>query len=124
MSAHLSEMFVEATLLSPAPSPGQKGDEPRPSGNGKRAELQLHLPHGLHCLLLRPYQLLPELYQHLMVRLHELVELRLRLSGQATECRVLPHLHLFGFNGLDVASNEEGSFTLIHAPRGLPPCSG
>ena len=69
-------------------------------------------------------QFLPELHQHLVVRLHELVELRLRLSGQAAERRVLPRLHLFGFNGLDVASNEEGSSALMHTPRGAPSCSG
>jgi hypothetical protein len=69
-------------------------------------------------------QFLPELHQHLVVRLHELVELSLRLSGQAAERRVLPRLHLFGFNGLDVASNDEGSFALMHASRGPPLRSG
>jgi hypothetical protein len=53
----------------------------------------------------------------LVVRLHELVELRLRLSGQAAGRRALPRLHLFGFNGFDVASNDEGSFALTHASR-------
>jgi hypothetical protein len=115
-------MFVGATLLSPAP--GRKGVVQRPSRDGKRAELQLHLSHELHCLLQRPRQLLSKLHQHLEVRLHELVELWLRLSAQVAERRVLPHLYLFGFNGLDVASNDEGSFALMHASRGPPPCSG
>jgi hypothetical protein len=44
-----------------------------------------------------------------------------RLSGQAGEHRALPCLHLFGFNGLDVASNDEGSFVLMHASRRPPP---
>jgi hypothetical protein len=114
--AHLCEMFVGAALLPLVL--GRKGVAQRPSGDGKRAELRLHLPHELHCLLQRPRQLLPELHQHLEVRLQELVELRLRLSGQATERRVLPRLHLFGFNGLNIASNDEGSFALTHAPRG------
>jgi hypothetical protein len=30
----------------------------------------------------------------------------------------LPRPHLFGFNGLDVASNEEGSFALTHMALG------
>jgi hypothetical protein len=120
--AHLCEMFVGATLLSPAP--GRKGVVQRPSRGGKRVELRLHLLHELHCLLQQPRQLLPEPHQHLVVRLHELVELWLRLSGQAAKSRVLPCLHLFGFNGLDVASNDEGSFALMHAPRGPPSCSG
>jgi hypothetical protein len=76
---HLCEMFVGAKLLSPAH--GRKCVVQRPSGEGKRAELRLHLPHELYCLLQRPRQLLPELHQHLVVRLHELVELWLRLSG-------------------------------------------
>jgi hypothetical protein len=42
-------------------------------------------------------------------------------SGQAAECRALSCLHLFSFNGLDVASNDEGSFTLTHASRRPPP---
>jgi hypothetical protein len=117
--AHLCEMFVGVALLPPAP--GRKGVAQRPSGDGKRAELRLHLSHELHCLLQRPRQLLPELHQHLMVCLHELVQLRLRLSGQVAEHRELPHLHLFGFNGLDVASNDEGSFALTHASRRPPP---
>jgi hypothetical protein len=37
------------------------------------------------------------------VRLHELVQLRLCPSGQATERRALPRLPLFCFNGLDIA---------------------
>jgi hypothetical protein len=55
------------------PAPGRKGVAQRPSGDGKRAKLRLHLSHDLHCILQRPHQLLPELHQHLMVRLHELV---------------------------------------------------
>jgi hypothetical protein len=42
-------------------------------------------------------------------------------SGQAAERHALPHLHIFGFNGLDVASNDEGSFALMHASRRPPP---
>jgi hypothetical protein len=57
----------------------------------------------------------------LVVRLHELVWLLLRLSGQATKRRVLPRLHLFSFDGLDVASNDEGSFGLTRASRRPPP---
>jgi hypothetical protein len=120
--AHLCEMFVGVALLPPAP--GRKGVAQRPSGDGKRAELWLHLSHELHCLLQRPRQLLPELHQHLMVCLHELVQLWLHLSGQAAERRALPRLHLFGFNGLDVTSNDEGSFALTHASRRPLPCSG
>jgi hypothetical protein len=60
---------------------------------------------------------LPELHQHLVVRIHELVQLRLHLSGQATERHALPCLYLFGFNGLDVTSNDEGSFVLTHTSR-------
>jgi hypothetical protein len=69
--AHLCEMFVGVVLLPPAS--GRKGVAQRPSEYGNRAELRLHLSHELHCLLQRPRQLLPELHQHLMVRLHELV---------------------------------------------------
>jgi hypothetical protein len=85
----------------------------QPFGGGKRAELRLHLSQELHRLLQWPCQLLPELHQHLVVRLHELVHLRLCFSGQATGRRVLPRHHLFGFNGLDAASNVEGP----HASR-------
>jgi hypothetical protein len=53
----------------------------------------------------------------LVVRLHELVEFRLQPSGQVARRRALPRLHLFGFNGFDVASNDEGSFALMHASR-------
>jgi hypothetical protein len=53
----------------------------------------------------------------LVVRLHELVKLWLHLSGQAAERHALSRLHLFGFNGLDVTSNDEGSFALTHASR-------
>jgi hypothetical protein len=56
-------------------------------------------------------------FSGLVVRLHELVELQLRPSGQATGCRALLRLHLFGFNGFDVASNDEDSFALAHASR-------
>jgi hypothetical protein len=45
----------------------------------------------------------------LAVRLHELVELRLRLIGQAAGRRALPRLHLFGFNGFGIASNDGGA---------------
>jgi hypothetical protein len=57
----------------------------------------------------------------LVACLHELVELRLRFSGQAVECRVPPRFQLFGSNGLDVASNDEGSFVSAHALRRPPP---
>jgi hypothetical protein len=57
----------------------------------------------------------------LVVRLHELVELWLRSSGQATGRRVPPCFQLFGFNGPDVASNDEGSFVLVHTSRRPPP---
>jgi hypothetical protein len=117
--AHLCEMSVAVVLLPPAH--GRKGVAQRPSGGGKRAELWLHLLHELHCLLQRPRQLLPELHQHLEVRLHELVQLWLRLSGQAAKRRALLRLHLFGFNGFNVASNDEDSFALTHALRRLPP---
>jgi hypothetical protein len=40
------------TLLPPAP--GRKGVAQRPSGDGKRVELRLHLSHELNCLLQRP----------------------------------------------------------------------
>jgi hypothetical protein len=113
--SHLCEMFVGVALLPP--EFGRKGVAQRPSRDGKRVELRLHLSSELHCLLQRPRQLLLELHQHLVVRLHELVQLWLPLSGQATERRALPRLHLFGFDGLDVASNDEGSFTLMHASR-------
>jgi hypothetical protein len=53
----------------------------------------------------------------LMVRHHELVELWLRSSDQATGRRVPPCFQLFGFNGSDVASNNEGSFVLAHVSR-------
>jgi hypothetical protein len=33
---------------------------------------------------------------------------------------VLPRLRLFGFNGLDIISNDEGPFALTHA-SGRPP---
>jgi hypothetical protein len=78
-----------------------------------RVELRLHLSHELHCLQQWPRQLLPELHQHLVVCLHELVQLCLHLNGQAVERRVLSRLHLFGFDGLDVASNDGGSFARI-----------
>jgi hypothetical protein len=55
--AHLWEMFVGVALLPPVP--GRKGVVQRPSRDGKRVELRLHLSRELH--------------QHLMVRLHELV---------------------------------------------------
>jgi hypothetical protein len=80
--AHLCEMFVGVALLPPAL--GRKGVAQRPSGDGKRAKLWLQLSHELHCLLQQPRQLLPELHQHLVVRLHELVQLWLRLNGQAS----------------------------------------
>jgi hypothetical protein len=60
-------------------------------------------------------------YRGVVVRLHELVELRLRPSSQAAGRRALPCLHLFGFNGFDVTSNDEGSFALTHASRRPPP---
>jgi hypothetical protein len=47
--AHLCEMFVGVALLPPAL--GRKGVAQRPSGDGKRVELRLHLSHELHCLL-------------------------------------------------------------------------
>jgi hypothetical protein len=103
--AHHWEMFVGVALLSPAH--GRKGIVQRPSGDGKRVELRLHLSRELH--------------QHLMVRLHELVQLRLRRNGQAAGRHAVPRLHFFGFNGLDVASNDEGSFALTHASRRPPP---
>jgi hypothetical protein len=53
----------------------------------------------------------------LVVCLHELVELRLRPSGQAAGRRALPCLHIFGFNSFDVASNDEDSFALAFASR-------
>jgi hypothetical protein len=37
-------------------------------------------------------------------------------GGKQAELR----LHLFGFNGLDIASNDEGSSALAHASRRLP----
>jgi hypothetical protein len=55
--AYLREMSMGATLLLPAF--GRKGVVQRPSGAGKRAELQLHLSRELH--------------QHPVVHLHELV---------------------------------------------------
>jgi hypothetical protein len=55
--AYLCEMSVGATLLPPAHR--QKGVVQRPSGDGKRVELRLHLSRELH--------------QHPMVHLHELV---------------------------------------------------
>ena len=55
--AYLCKMSVGATLLPPAFE--RKGVAHRPSGGGKRAELQLHLSRELH--------------QHPMVHLHELV---------------------------------------------------
>jgi hypothetical protein len=55
--AHLCEMFVGVALLLPAL--GRKGVAQRPSRDGKRTELWLHLSRELH--------------QHLMVCLHELV---------------------------------------------------
>jgi hypothetical protein len=57
----------------------------------------------------------------LVVRLHELVELWLRSSGQATERRVPPCFQLFGFNSPDITSNDEGSFVLAHVTRRPPP---
>jgi hypothetical protein len=57
----------------------------------------------------------------LVVRHYELVELWLRSSGQATGRHVPPCFQLFGFNGPDVASNDEGSLVLAHAPRRPPP---
>jgi hypothetical protein len=56
----------------------------------------------------------------LVVCLHEQVELRLHLSGQAAGRHVLPRLHLFGFNGFDVASNDGGSFAMTHTSRRPP----
>jgi hypothetical protein len=56
----------------------------------------------------------------LVVRLHELVELWLRSSGQATGRRMSLCFQLFGFNGPDVASNDEGSFVLAHELRRPP----
>jgi hypothetical protein len=56
----------------------------------------------------------------LVVRHHELVDLWLCSSGQATERRVSPCFQLFGFNGPDIASNDEGSLVLAHASRRPP----
>jgi hypothetical protein len=53
----------------------------------------------------------------LVVCLHELVELWLRPSGQAAGRRALSRLHLFGFSGFNVTSNDEDSFALVHASR-------
>jgi hypothetical protein len=57
----------------------------------------------------------------LMACLHELVKLRLCFSGQAAGRRVSPRFQLFGFNGPDVASNDEGSFVSAHTSRRPPP---
>jgi hypothetical protein len=57
----------------------------------------------------------------LVACLHELVELRLRFSGQATGRRVPPRFQLFGFNVPDVASNDEDSFVSTHVSRRPPP---
>jgi hypothetical protein len=57
----------------------------------------------------------------LVARLHELVELRLRFSGQTAGRHVSPRFQLFGFNGPDVASNDEGSFVSEHTLRRPPP---
>jgi hypothetical protein len=57
----------------------------------------------------------------LMARLHELVELQLHFSGQATGRRVSPRFQLFGFNGPDIASNDEGPFVSAHTSRRPPP---
>jgi hypothetical protein len=56
----------------------------------------------------------------LVARLHELVELRLRFSGQAAERRMPPRFQLFGFNGPDVTSNDASSFVSAHASRRPP----
>jgi hypothetical protein len=48
---------VGVALLSPAPR--LKGVAQRPSGDGKRVELWLHLSHELHCLLWRPHGMPP-----------------------------------------------------------------
>jgi hypothetical protein len=50
--AHLCGMFVGMAFLPPAH--GRKGVAQRPSGDGKRVELWLHLSHELRCLLQRP----------------------------------------------------------------------
>jgi hypothetical protein len=57
----------------------------------------------------------------LVACLHELVELRLRFSGQAAGRRMSPRFQLFGSNGPDVASNDEGSFVSAHTSRRPPP---